>query len=271
MGMSSWCSNGEIDHVSSDTASVVPSLYLHAFPTQAPLIDVACRPVTHPLRNSCIPMPPISHASCARSSEHQLIRTTFPKAWSCGRNAQRWRAERGDEFLIMAQASKLVPWSMLLHLRGSRTTACPRSVSRPRIDVSTGPTEKYYLSELRLDFGWRGYSIGPLRWLHYYRRDAKITSETLCRDLLNLPSISALRTVRIFKSFNHNIRYHFQKLINYIPCIDKRILRAVLRAYQLGRSDTRLGFLLVPRGVFRPIYTYFKPNYLNFYSSLSYS
>ena len=37
------------------------------------------------------------------------------------------------------------------------------------------------------------------------------------------------------------------------------------------RSGTRFGFLLVPRGVFRPIYTYFKPNCLNFYSSLSYS
>ena len=37
------------------------------------------------------------------------------------------------------------------------------------------------------------------------------------------------------------------------------------------RSGTRFGFLLVPRGVFRPIYTYFKPNYLNFHSSLSYS
>ena len=37
------------------------------------------------------------------------------------------------------------------------------------------------------------------------------------------------------------------------------------------RSGTRFGFLLVPRRVFRPIYTYFKLNYLNFYSSLSYS
>jgi len=37
------------------------------------------------------------------------------------------------------------------------------------------------------------------------------------------------------------------------------------------RSGTRFGFLLVPRGVIGPIYTYFKPNYLNFHSSLSYS
>ena len=37
------------------------------------------------------------------------------------------------------------------------------------------------------------------------------------------------------------------------------------------RSGTRFGFLLVPRGVFRLIYTYFEPNCLNFHSSLSYS
>ena len=36
------------------------------------------------------------------------------------------------------------------------------------------------------------------------------------------------------------------------------------------RSGTRFGKLLVPYGVFRPIYTYFKPNYFNFYSSLNY-
>ena len=37
------------------------------------------------------------------------------------------------------------------------------------------------------------------------------------------------------------------------------------------RSVTRFGFLLVPRGVFRPIYTYFELNCFNFHSSLSYS
>ena len=37
------------------------------------------------------------------------------------------------------------------------------------------------------------------------------------------------------------------------------------------RSGTRFGFLLVPRGVFGPIYTYFEPNCLNFHNSLSYS
>ena len=37
------------------------------------------------------------------------------------------------------------------------------------------------------------------------------------------------------------------------------------------RSGTLFGFLLVPCGVFRPIYTYFKLNYHNFYGSVSYS
>ena len=37
------------------------------------------------------------------------------------------------------------------------------------------------------------------------------------------------------------------------------------------RSGTRFGFLLVPRGVIRPIFTYFKPDCLNFHNSLSYS
>ena len=48
------------------------------------------------------------------------------------------------------------------------------------------PAQKFqlaraYLSELRRDFGWRGYSIGPMRWLTLCGRAAKITSETLCQ------------------------------------------------------------------------------------------
>jgi hypothetical protein len=33
------------------------------------------------------------------------------------------------------------------------------------------------------------------------------------------------------------------------------------------KSGTRFANLLVPRGVFGPIYTYFEPNYLNFIST----
>jgi hypothetical protein len=63
-------------------------------------------------------------------------------------------------------------------------------------------------------------------------------------------------------------------LISFPDLLTKAYLAKPLAAFGktfVRRSSIWFGFLLVPRGVFRPIYTYFKPNYLNFYSSLSYS
>jgi hypothetical protein len=63
-------------------------------------------------------------------------------------------------------------------------------------------------------------------------------------------------------------------LISFPDLLAKAYLAKLLAAFGktfVRRCGTRFGFLLVLYGVFRPIYTYFKPNYLNFYSSLSYS
>ena len=63
-------------------------------------------------------------------------------------------------------------------------------------------------------------------------------------------------------------------VVSFPDLLAKAYLAKPLAAFGktfVRRSGTRFGFLLVPRGAFRPIYTYFKPNYLNFYSSLSYS
>ena len=63
-------------------------------------------------------------------------------------------------------------------------------------------------------------------------------------------------------------------IISFLDLLAKAYFAKPLAAFSktfVRRSSTRFGFLLVPRGVFRPIYTYFKPNYLNFHSSLSYS
>ena len=64
------------------------------------------------------------------------------------------------------------------------------------------------------------------------------------------------------------------KVISFPDLLAKAYLAKPLAAFSktfVRRSSTRFRFLLVPCRVFRPIYTYFKPNYLNFYSSLSYS
>ena len=63
-------------------------------------------------------------------------------------------------------------------------------------------------------------------------------------------------------------------IVSFPDLLAKAYLAKPLAAFGktfVRRSSTRFGFLLVPRGVFRPIYTYFKLNCLNFYSSLSYS
>ena len=64
------------------------------------------------------------------------------------------------------------------------------------------------------------------------------------------------------------------KLVSFPDLLAKAYLAKPLAAFGktfVRRSGTRFGFLLVPRGVFRPIYTYFESNCLDFYSSLSYS
>ena len=63
-------------------------------------------------------------------------------------------------------------------------------------------------------------------------------------------------------------------VVSFPDLLAKAYLAKTLTAFGktfVRRSGTRFGFLLVPRGVFRPIYTYFKPNYLNFHNSLNYS
>ena len=63
-------------------------------------------------------------------------------------------------------------------------------------------------------------------------------------------------------------------IVSFPDLLAKAYLAKPLAAFGktfVRRSGTRFGFLLVPRGVIGPIYTYFKLNYLNFYSSLSYS
>ena len=63
-------------------------------------------------------------------------------------------------------------------------------------------------------------------------------------------------------------------LISFLDLLTKAYFAKPLAAFGktfVRRSSIQFGFLLVPYGVFRPIYTYFKLNYLNFYSSLSYS
>ena len=68
-----------------------------------------------------------------------------------------------------------------------------------------------------------------------------------------------------------------QKPISFVSFLDllaKAYFAKPLAAFGktfVRRSSTRFGFLLVPYRVFGPIYTYFKLNCLNFYSSLSYS
>ena len=63
-------------------------------------------------------------------------------------------------------------------------------------------------------------------------------------------------------------------LVSFPDLLAKTYLAKPLAAFGktfVRRSGTRFGFLLILRGIFRPIYTYFKLNYFNFYSSLSYS
>ena len=55
-------------------------------------------------------------------------------------------------------------------------------------------------------------------------------------------------------------------LVSFLDILAKAYFAKPLTAF--GKT---FGFLLVPRGVIGPIYTYFKRNYLNFHSSLSYS
>ena len=68
--------------------------------------------------------------------------------------------------------------------------------------------------------------------------------------------------------------YSLYELVSFPDLLAKAYLAKPLTAFGktfVRRSGTRFGFLLGARGVIRPIYTYFKPNYLNFHSSLSYS
>ena len=63
-------------------------------------------------------------------------------------------------------------------------------------------------------------------------------------------------------------------LVSFPDLLAKAYLAKTLTAFGktfVRRSSTRFGFLLIPRGVIGPIYTYFKLNYLNFHNSLSYS
>ena len=72
---------------------------------------------------------------------------------------------------------------------------------------------------------------------------------------------------------NVNLR-GISMIVSFLDLLAKAYLAKTLTAFGrtfVRRSGTRFGFLLVPRGVLGPIYTYFKPNYLDFHSSLSYS
>ena len=65
-----------------------------------------------------------------------------------------------------------------------------------------------------------------------------------------------------------------RELVSFPDLLAKAYFAKPLAAFGkifVRRSVTRFGFLLVLYGVIGPIYTYFEPNYLNFYSSLSYS
>ena len=70
------------------------------------------------------------------------------------------------------------------------------------------------------------------------------------------------------------IAFISSSIVSFPDLLAKDYLAKLLAAFGktfVRRSGTRFGFLLVPRGVFRPIYTYFEPNCLNFHSSLGYS
>ena len=76
---------------------------------------------------------------------------------------------------------------------------------------------------------------------------------------------------KVRQSLGTTILYN---LVSFPDLLAKAYLAKPLAAFGktfVRRSGTRFGFLLVLRGVFGPIYIYFELNYLNFYSSLSYS